>query len=303
MNEVNERFGIRRNAEQKNAFREYVQKEAEAAGYACETEILEKKHYNVVIGTPLTAKVVFTAHYDTPAAGIFPNLMMPRNFALSMLYSFGWPLLFAFACLGIAFLGELAGLYERMATVVVYLILYFVCYYYLCRGRANRNNKNDNTSGVSVVLSLMAQSKGNDEVAFILFDNEEKGLLGSKAYNKKYKEEMEKKLLVNLDCVGNGKHIVAIVKDEAENLPEMQSLKAALRDKEPFEVHFFPKKGSRGNSDWKSFPCGIGIMTTQYKKGVGYYCGRIHTNRDTVADVENIRFLTKKLSEFVAELK
>lgn len=302
LNEINDRFGIRRSVEQKEAFRAYVKEEAEKYSYACEVEVLEKKHHNVIIGNPLTAKVVFTAHYDTPAAGIFPNLMLPRNFALSMLYSFGWPLLLAFLCLGAAFLGEMTGLYERNATILVYVVLYFGVYYYLCRGRQNKNNKNDNTSGVSTVMSLMAQNPGNKNIAFILFDNEEKGLLGSKAYSKKYKEEMAKKPLINMDCVGNGKHIIGIIKEEAEKLLEAQVLKECLQAEEPFTVQFFPMKGTRSNSDYKNFPCGMDLMVAHYKKGIGFYCGRIHTKRDTVADVENIEFLTRGLSRFISGL-
>jgi len=302
LNEVNDRFGIRRSEVQKKAFREYVNQEAEAAGYACETEVLEKKHHNVIIGNPLTAKVVFSAHYDTPAQGLFPNLLIPRNFALSMLYSFGWPLLLALVCLGIAFIGKLAGWYDITVTLVVYLVLYYAVYFYLCRGRQNKNNKNDNTSGVSVVISLIAQNPGNKDIAFILFDNEEKGLLGSKAYSKKYKEEMAKKPLINLDCVGNGKHIIGIIKEDAEKLPEAQALKECLQAEGPFTVQFFPMKGSRSRSDYMNFPCGIEVMACHYKKNIGYYCGRIHTKRDTVANVENIEFLTKRLSAFIEKL-
>ena len=303
LNEINERFGIRRSVEQKEAFRKYVKEEAVTYGYSCDVEVLDKKHHNIVIGNPLAAKAVFTAHYDTPAAGIFPNLMLPRNFALSMLYSFGWPLLIAFACLGIAFIGKIAGWYDIAMTLVVYLVLYYTVYFYLCRGRQNKNNKNDNTSGVSVVMSLMAQNPGKKDIAFILFDNEEKGLLGSKAYSKKYKKEMEKKPLINLDCVGNGKHIVGIIKEDAENLAETQLLKDALQAEEPFTVQFFPMKGSRSRSDYVNFPCGMDLMAAHYKKGIGFYCGRIHTKYDTVADTENIEYLTKCLSKFVSGLE
>jgi len=302
LNEINERFGIRRSDAQKKVFRDYVLKEVAATGYACETEVLENKHHNVVIGNPLTAKVVFSAHYDTPAQGLFPNLMMPRRPVLSILYSFGWSLLVALACLGIAFVGQVAGWYDLTTTLAIYLVLYYTVYFYLCRGRQNKNNKNDNTSGVSAVMSLIAQNPGNKAIAFILFDNEEKGLLGSKAYSKKYAKEMEKKPLINLDCVGNGKHIVSIIKTDAEALPEVQGLQEALQAEGEFSVQFFPMKGSRSRSDYMNFPCGIEVMACHYKKNIGYYCGRIHTKRDTVANVENIEFLTKRLSAFIEKL-
>ena len=37
-------------------------------------------------------------------------------------------------------------------------------------------------------------------------------------------------------------------------------------------------------------------------KIVKYCCGRIHTNRDTVANVENIEFLTNSLTEYINNL-
>jgi len=45
------------------------------------------------------------------------------------------------------------------------------------------------------------------------------------------------------------------------------------------------------------------VLACHKKKFVNYYTPRIHTVRDTVADVENIEFLTKRLSEFVEELQ
>ena len=63
-------------------------------------------------------------------------------------------------------------------------------------------------------------------------------------------------------------------------------------------------KGSMGNSDHKSFDCGVGVLVAHKGKGkiVKYCCGRIHTNRDTVANVENIEFLTNSLTEYINNL-
>ena len=46
-----------------------------------------------------------------------------------------------------------------------------------------------------------------DRVCFILFDNEEKGLLGSKALAKKYKNIKQNKLVINFDCVSDGDYL------------------------------------------------------------------------------------------------
>ena len=52
------------------------------------------------------------------------------------------------------------------------------------------------------------------------------------------------------------------------------------------------------NSDHKSFDQGVGVCACSYKPKIGYYTGRIHTSRDTVAEPENIRRLTDALSRF-----
>ena len=180
---LQEKFPIRRSEKSKSDFRAFVIAEAKALGYDAKTETNGEKHNNVVIGDAENAKAVFTAHYDTPASSVLPNLMMPRNPVLGILYQFGYPLLLAAVCLGAAFfIGWLASLPDE-AEIVIFLLLYYGLYFILTRCFDNKNNLNDNTSGVAAILSLMEKNKSKD-AAFILFDNEEKGKLGSKAYSK-----------------------------------------------------------------------------------------------------------------------
>ena len=79
----------------------------------------------------------------------------------------------------------------------------------LTHGIRNKHNANDNTSGVLTLLYIMKKLPPNmrNKVCFVFFDNEEKGLLGSKAMNKKYKDLFLAKLVINFDCVGNGKEL------------------------------------------------------------------------------------------------
>ncbi len=302
LNQVNELHPIRRSDEQKAAFRSYVVAEAEKHGRSAELEILDKKHHNLVIGDVDRARVIVTAHYDTPATSVVPNLMLPRNPVLSYLYHFGYPILLAL--LSILLAVGLKALFEVPDTVMLatYLVFYFGIFFICNRAFTNKHNKNDNTSGVATVLALMERTK-SDKLAFILFDNEEKGLLGSKAYYKHHKEQLADKAVINLDCVGVGSHVLLLAKKGAEQLPEYQLLQVSLKSDGAFQVQYFPAKGSVSNSDYKSFPCGIGVMCCHKKKAVGYYTSRIHTNRDTVADSENIAFLADGLAAFAARLE
>ena len=186
LNEVNDRFPIRKRAGEKTDFFEYVR--SEIGEDRVKKETIEKQHNNIIIGDISEAKVVFTAHYDTPATSLIPNMMFPADKIKGMIFHFGYALLSAILCLLIAFsIGSIAGL-DESGTLVIYLVLYFTFFYCTTRLITNKHNKNDNTSGVATVLSI-ASAVNEKKVAFVLFDNEEKGLLGSKALNKKYKKE------------------------------------------------------------------------------------------------------------------
>ena len=302
LNEVFNKFPIRRKTVQKDEFFKYVENETKQYGYTTKVETL-KNNKNIVIGDYEKAKIVFTAHYDTPATALIPNLMMPRNKGLSFAYA----ILYALVLVAVAmflgiFIQRSLGLPSQFSTLI-YLLIYFGEFYLTMFCFPNKNNKNDNTSGVATILSLV-ENNPNKDIAFILFDNEELGLLGSKALAKAKKEVFSNKLVINLDCVANGKEVLLIAKDKAEKLPEYEKLKEYVKTNENFNVHFYPLKGSMGNSDHKNFDCGVGVLVAHKGKGklVKYCCGRIHTNRDTVANVENIEFLTNSLTDYVNNL-
>lgn len=296
LSELFEHIPVRRTHEQKESLFKYVKEEAEEAGLEAKVEILENKHKNIVIGNVKDAEVVFTAHYDTPACSLVPNLMMPRNPLPGMTYQLGIPLILAFAALGIAYCISLLIGCGYTVWMLMYLFIYFGLFFGVMRRGDNRNNKNDNTSGVAAVLSIMSQNPKN--AAYILFDNEEKGLLGSKAFFKANKELFSSKLVINLDCVGNGRNIVTIAKEGAERHPLYDTLKQSFTDGDGYKVLFFSQKGSMSNTDYKNFPCGISVMACkQSKKGI-LYTPYIHTVRDTEADNANIAFISSRLSDF-----
>lgn len=299
LNEINDAYPIRRRRGEKADFYHYV------AGELGERRVKREtigKHENIIIGDPEKAKVLVTAHYDTPAASPVPNFMIPANKILCLLVNLCFPVSIALASLLLAFgIGAVFSL-DETATIVIYLVVYFSAFFGCTRLFANRHNKNDNTSGVAAVLTLAARY-GDDKAAFILFDNEEKGLLGSKAFYKQNAQMMGEKLLVNLDCVGNGDQFVCIVKEKAEKSEAYRLLAECLvADGEPFAIHHIPFQKSRSNSDHKNFPCAVGVMAARKGKMFKFITGRIHTARDTVADSGNIAFLAGKLGIFLEKL-
>ena len=299
LSDVNSRFPVRKSEKQKSAFREYAAKEGERLGWHVRVECLNGRHNNLVFGDPLTAKTVLTAHYDTPGASLIPNLMLPRNPFLSYLYVFSFAFLIAFVALFVATCISLPLDLEYGATMAIYIPLFTLLYFSLMRHGENKHNTNDNTSGVATVLSVMERCAPSEDFAFILFDNEEKGLLGSKAYQKAHAKSLEKTLILNLDCVGDGSNVLFVAKKDAEAMERYKALKEALREENGFSLHFYPTRGSIGNSDYKSFPCGVGIMACRKHPIFGYYTNRIHTRRDTAARQENVDFLAEQLSGYL----
>jgi len=295
---LSERFPIRRTPAQKDALIAYVTDEAKAAGLPAEVECLGK-HRNLVIGDVATAEVLVTAHYDTPAGSLIPNLMLPRNPGLSLLYQLGIPVLLAFLSLGVAYGITRALSLGQVVFALLYLLLYFGLFFGLMRRGANPNNRNDNTSGVATVLTLLANAP--ERVAYILFDNEEQGLLGSKAYRKAHPEATEHTLVINLDCVGNGEHLLLIAKENAEAHRHYRTLCETMTDGNGMTVHVFPANGSRLNTDYKNFPCGVSLTACRQAKAI-FYTPYIHTVKDTVADSANIAFLADRLLAFAKAL-
>lgn len=300
--QMTQRFPVRRTPEQKEAFRRWIQDEAGKMGYSAQVEEAGK-HQNVVIGAPETAQAIFTAHYDTPVGFFLPNFMTPRNRVFKWVKQVGMILLFAL-------LGTIVGVpvwlltdNGRVGFLAGYAVYMFLAVGMLI-GPANKNNVNDNTSGVAAVLELMARipEEKRATAAFILFDNEEKGLLGSKAYAKAHPAVKESGFVVNLDCVGDGGHILLISSEKAREAAPYAAMTEGMKAATGRELHIFPMETSAGSSDHKSFETSSVIYACNVKKGIGFYCDKIHTSKDTICDQGNLAFIADGLSSFVGKL-
>lgn len=301
---INEKFPIRRNIKEKKDFRDFVLSETKKKGISAKVETTaDGKNENVVIGDPGTARVVFTAHYDTPAKAMFPNIMIPRNQLLFWAYQFS-PIIFMLVIgLALSYLIGMVWLEDERAYMLTFLAIYYGLYFLMFRGPSNPKNYNDNTSGVATLLSIIegAQADELSDVAFIFFDNEEKGKKGSKAYFADHKAMMEDKLLINFDCVGNGETIVFIAKEKAELRDEYRLLMQSFDADGEYSAEFYPMRGSESNSDYKNFPCGIGCMACKRAKNGLLYTPNIHTPKDTEVRDENIQYITTSILKFIRE--
>lgn len=305
LDDINSSYPTRRTNEEKERFRAYAVSEAEALGAEAKNWTdKRKKHKNVVIGNPERAKVTLVAHFDTPANSPFPNLMFPRSPVLFWMYQFVPLIILIAVSLGAGYLAKLIFNNSESAFFFGFLLVYYLLYFLFFRTFKNKNNKNDNTSGVATVFSILASltEKQREDVCFILFDNEEKGKLGSRAYFKENREIMENMPVINFDCVGNGNNIIFIAQKKAEACKEFAALKDSFAPSEEFIVHFHGQRGSEANSDHKSFPLGIACLATKSTRGGILYTPYIHTARDVVASSENIEFITGGIVKFLSQI-
>ena len=294
-----EKHEVRKTKKQKAAFIDFVRTVCEQNGYAFSTEKGNLGAKNIVIGDPKTAKILYTAHYDTCARTPFPNFITPKNFLIYLLYQIVVSVIFMIAPVVLAtYLWSLAisamNVSEDIRPIMILLGFYAALIgitLLLMMGPANPHTANDNTSGVTTLLDIMTNlpEEKKQEVCFIFFDLEEMGLRGSKGFAARRGNEIKTKLLVNFDCVSDGDHMLFTLK------------KGARAYKNLFEKAF-PSTGTMHTevvtkgvfypSDQANFPMGVGVAALKKSAKTGVlYMDRIHTAKDTAYDERNISYL------------
>ncbi len=301
--EIFDKYEVRKTPKQKAEFRKYLLETAAGYGYDAKVEKVSPKCHNVVVGNPAAAKVVYTAHYDTCAVMPFPNFITPKCLPLYILYQVALTIVLLLVPMLITPITELitdspiASLISSFAS----LVLLIVIMYLVMAGPANKHTANDNTSGVTLLIDIMHDlpKERMDDVAFIFFDLEEQGLIGSQGYKKKHKRDMKSRLLLNFDCVSDGKTILFALKKKAR--PYADKISEAFQSTDTIEVNiaskwvFYP-------SDQGAFNLGVGVAALKKTKKGLLYMDKIHTVKDTVYDEENIEFLKNgaiKLAEIL----
>ena len=301
--EILARYQVRKTKKQKREFIRYADKKAQEMGYVGR---IEKERFNVenlVYGDVNRAKVIYTAHYDTAPRLPFPNFITPKNIGIYLAYQVlltvvimgaltgvSWLLGFLLGRFGAYFvpdedaLASLVGMVSSVVTVALIALL-------LC-GPANRNTANDNTSGVVTLLEAMAAMpvELRSQVAFVFFDLEEMGMIGSSAFAHRHKSALKDTLVVNFDCVSDGETALLCVKKKARVF--LPCLESAFVSDDCMTVDV-ATKGFVYPSDQMQMPCGVGVASLKKTKSGLLYMDRIHTARDVVFREENIAFLVK----------
>lgn len=307
--EIFEKYEVRKSKKQRTAFIEYVKSVADNLGFDAKVEKGSFGARNIVVGDVDKAKVLYTAHYDTCAKMLFPNFITPKNFFIYILYQL----------LIVAGFFVISGIFGILTTTIMMMLgvdsttstdvgidvaflVYLAMAFLLIAGPANKHTANDNTSGVTTLLDIMASlpQEQRDKVAFVFFDLEEAGLIGSSSFAGKHKDIRNNKLVLNFDCVSDGKTILFALKKTTRKYKDL--LLHAFKSTDNITVDV-AQKGVFYPSDNASFKGGIGVAALKtFKPTKTLYMNRIHTIRDTVYDEENIAYLVNgavKLAELL----
>ena len=294
------RFPVRKSQKQKKLFRDEIQSYVSTLGYESQIEKGSLGARNLVIGNPDKAKYLITAHYDTPAFSLFPNVTAPTNFFFSLGKIILTILLFtAIACFG----GYLlcSGYYLYGSFFIVIPLLYTLLVRF---GPANKSNVNDNSSGVITVLEILSSLDPilRKKVCFVLFDLEEAGLIGSASFRKAHHESTDRQIIFNLDCVSDGDELLFFpskaLKQDTAFLNTLRRLAGSFGRK---HIHIHDQGFHQCASDHIKFPRSVGIGSFRIKKGVGLYLTHIHTPKDIVLDETNINILRAYLISVISQ--
>lgn len=304
-NEIIEKFMVRKSKRQKLNFIDRVKEMYNGEGYQVTIEkggVFPSR--NIVIGDPRTAKVIFTAHYDTCAVCPVPNFITPRNFLIYVIYQM---VLVVAILASSSLIGWLVGLVTRndLVGIFTFLVATLLLCFQIMVGFPNKNTYNDNTSGVTTLLEIGMKLPEYDRehVAFVFFDNEELGLLGSSFFKRKHGNNLKDKLIINFDCVSDGDHLLVVANKKARKddvlYPKLETYFASTNDK---QVKYVPALTTFYPSDQIVFKKNIAVSSMHKIPIIGYYMGRIHTPFDTKFDERNISLITESMIAFVASI-
>ena len=293
-----EHYQVRKTYRQKTAFIDLLK--AHIPGVSVQRSSFLKCR-NLIVGDVASADIILSAHYDTCARLPFPNFIAPRNPFLSILYGFIPAIVF----LGITLLIDaLLSLFVNDLSIrrIVSFCVYFGLLSILFAGPANKHTANDNTSGVITLCELLQilNEDSRQKVAFVFFDQEELGLLGSSLFRKKYKKVLGDKLLINFDCVSDGDHIFVCANKGARKHYEIR-LKESFLATDEKSILFTNAEKAYYPSDQQGFSNSVAICVLKYKWYLGYHMNRIHTKRDTVFDKKNIQHICNCILRFLKQ--
>lgn len=243
--------------------------------------------------------VILTAHYDTPKSIPKDLMMISKYIKTTNRYIVILLFIIIFTII-------------KPLIIVIFSSIILIR---LLKSDKNKNNYNDNTSGIISLLYLIDKFKKSkieskndnkeysEKIGFIFFDYEERGFKGSKKFNEEYGSILKDKILINLDCVGGIDNTIIISPRDKnyENNNEYKDiiylLKYQLEKADEFKdkkIHIKPKHSKSDYLKIKS-KVSLGISNEEMYK-FGYNISNIHTDMDNKDNID-VNFIKKFTDE------
>lgn len=289
-------YQVRMKKAQKTAFIELLQKELPQQVTVETGGTFHSR--NLIIGDLDHCKYILAAHYDTASVLPFPNLLFPKNIPAYI----GFCLLICIVFFVLMTALDILALQivdHPLTISFVSLLLVVLLFGWVLFGKPNRHTANDNTSGVLTAIEALHDPALKDNICVVLFDHEEMGLFGSAAFAKKHKQLLKDKLLFNLDCVGDGDHIMLILSKQAQ--AQQDAITAAFSPENDKTVLVEKSSHVLYPSDQSNFKNAVGVAAFNRHKLFGLYLDKIHTGKDTVCDENNITLLLHGFRRLTAQ--
>lgn len=306
-----EKHPCRYTSDQKAAFILDVRRMLRSAGYS-EKQLVEQRlggmfnTRNLIIGDP-AAEYLITAHYDTPGRNGFllgTSPLIGQTGANIIMLMLAIPFLIAEIALIMRvteqpeppFLSVMGAVFSMPVLMVLLTLLPML----FC----NRSNRNDNTSGTLCVLECALAAVRDPELlekcCFVLFDNEEWGLIGSLGFTSERKKkgvDENKVFVINLDCVGVGDVIASVTTGNpsarCDALTDSLGQMGMETEKKQSQLVFM--------SDHAVFPDAVMLSVMRRSKLGPLYIPNIHSSKDTECDNGLVAQLAGHIIGFISD--
>ena len=298
-------YQTRKTKKQKTSFIQQACSAAASAKYTSNVVRTKSGARNVVVGDIEKAAVVYTAHYDTPSRSLLPTFVFPATPILTVLYQMA----VAFAVLLPTFIMYViasaifgaVGLTPAVSVLISLILaigVFVAAMILFVSGPPCKNNANANTSGVAALFEIMADipEELHDYAAFVFFDEQENGCIGSREFAKKNRRKLSKKLVVNLDCIGIGDEFVIATCSGVKS--ELPFIKEAFDEERGFAVSVL-KGGNRIPSDHNNFKHGVGISAFKRANSGMLYADGMCSDSDTLCEEKNLNYVIESAIKLV----
>ncbi len=292
---------VRKTAGQKSEARQWIMRELKRSGWKAHEETYGKLNgsVNIVAGDPDKAEIFICTHYDTGSRMIVPNFVSPTNVLAHVLYHVTAAVLLFAAAFGIS-LAVCFPMNRPQWMLPMFLVLALAGLGFMAFGPANKANANGGDSGVLALLALANGAAHNKRVCLVLFDNNERNLLGASAFKKKHINAAAARLFIDLDCLGDGENLLLLPSRHSRwDGPLLDALQEAFPAGEEARPVLCTKGLNYYPSDNRRFKFHVAVCACRRLGGLGYYIPHLRTRKDTVLRTGNVLYTARSLARFL----